>query len=283
MAVKIKDNKRYIVGEKWVMEKRDKLVPVVFAGFTVAAGFIGKAVDMVLNGQTEGQSLGMLIWLLLPLFVSIIIRVTNKGYYEPVGFKPDFAKNIKIYGIALFFYPLITLVSTRTAYHFKLLTVGELDKTIIGAVLVSAFIKNIVEEVTWRGNMIPFFEKTGWNDYLIYLSTGLIWSCWHIPYYLFYIGIDDSLKLKTILSGIVVMVLWTPLYVEVRRAAKSFIPAYLLHVTEELIASLIFAPIGAYELEKTYNLFMNPVNGIIPVVFIFVLGMKLRERRISRK
>ena len=83
------------------MKKRDKLVIVVFSVFTLAAGFIGRAVDMVLTEQPEGQSLGMLIWLILPLLISVIIRLTNKGYFEPVGFKMNFGRNAKIYAISL--------------------------------------------------------------------------------------------------------------------------------------------------------------------------------------
>lgn len=264
------------------MEKRDKLVIVVFSVFTLAAGFIGRAVDMVLTEQPEGQSLGMLIWLILPLLISVIIRLTNKGYFEPVGFKMNFGRNAKIYAISLLIFPLISIVCTRTAYQFNQTIVGGFDRSLVGVVVAGAVLKNLVEEITWRGNMVPFFEKTEWNDYLIYLSTGLIWGCWHIPYYLYFVGLDGDMKLKTILSGIVIMLMWTPLFVEVRRATRSFIPAYLLHMTEELSYSLIFVPAGKFKLNKTYDIFMNPVSGIIPLAFILVLGLILRNRRVCR-
>ena len=275
------------LGEATIMEKREKLSIIIFSAFTLGAGFIGKAVDTVLTDQPEGQSLGMLIWLVLPLVVSIIIRLANKGHYEPVGFRPNFGSNRAIsnqviYAIAVLIFPLITAISIAVAYLFGTITFNGYDKTLIGAVIAGAVLKNLIEEITWRGNMVPFFEKTGLNDFLFYLVTGLIWGCWHIPYYLFFLGAPDSQKTKLIVAGIIYMLLWTPLFTEVRRITKSFWPAYLLHLTEECVPMLLLVTVGVFTLEGTYDIFMNPINGIIPAVIILATGLLLRKHRISK-
>ena len=265
--------------EEKQIQIRNKLAVVMFSVLTLGAGFIGRGIDTVLTEQPEGQSLGMLIWLVLPMIVSIIIRVTNKGDFEPIGFKPNFLKNKSVYATAFFIFPLITALSIGFAFLFGCITVNDYDKTVIGAVVVSAIIKNLIEEITWRGNMVPFFEKTARNDFLIYIVTGLIWGCWHIPYYLYFLGIDDSLKYKDIVSGIIYMLLWTPLFVEVRRATKSFWPAYLLHLTEECVPMLLFVTIGVYKLNGAYDVIMNPINGIISNVLICSCGLYIRFKR----
>ena len=265
------------MGEKQI-QKRDKIVVILFAAFTLGAGFIGKAIDTLLTDKPEGQSLGMLIWLVLPLIVSIIIRLSDKGHFESVGFKPSFLKNRSVYAIALFIFPIITVLSIGIAFLFGSITINNCDKTLMGGVIIGAIFKNLVEEITWRGNMVPFFEKMEWNDYLFYLVTGLIWGCWHIPYYLFYAGIEDGLKLKTIISGIVIMILWTPLFVEVRRITKSFWPAYLLHLTEECVPMLLFVAVGVFKINGFYDVVMNPINGIIPTILICACGVYMGKQ-----
>lgn len=264
------------------MKKREVTVVFLFAIFTLGAGFIGNAVDAVLTQQPQGQSLGMLIWLVLPLMLSIIIRLSNKGFFEPIGFKPHFLKNKSVYAVALLVFPFITALSIGIAFLFGCITVNNYDRSLIGAVIVGAVVKNLIEEITWRGNMVPFFEKTGWNDLSIYLVTGLIWGCWHIPYYLFFLNIDNSAKLGLIFAGIFYMLFWTPLLVEVRRITGSFWPAYLLHLTEECVPMLLFVTVGVYRLHGFYDVIMNPITGIIPVALILICGLYLRKYRISR-
>ena len=53
-------------------------------------------------------------------------------------------------------------------------------------------------------------------------------------------------------------------------------------LTEECVPMLLFVTVGVFTLGGTYDIVMNPVNGIIPVAIILVCGLLLRKYRLSR-
>lgn len=50
----------------------------IFIFFVIISGWLGVLVDSVLTSQSEGDSLGMGIWLVLPLLTALIIILFSK-------------------------------------------------------------------------------------------------------------------------------------------------------------------------------------------------------------
>ena len=82
---------------KSYMNKKTIRNIVVFIVLVILSGWIGVLVDSVLTEQPKGDSLGMGIWLVLPMLTAIAITIFSKGSWNDIGFKPNFKGNIKWY------------------------------------------------------------------------------------------------------------------------------------------------------------------------------------------
>jgi len=83
---------------------------VVFIVLVVISGWIGVLVDSVLTEQPKGDSLGMGIWLVLPMLAAIAITIFSKGNWSDIGFKPNFKGNVKWYLTAALIFPVVTAI-----------------------------------------------------------------------------------------------------------------------------------------------------------------------------
>lgn len=73
---------------------------VVFALVVIFSGWIGVLVDSVLTDQPEWNSIGMGVWLVLPMLAALCLCFTKSGFRE-VGFRPNIKGNIKWYLAAI--------------------------------------------------------------------------------------------------------------------------------------------------------------------------------------
>jgi hypothetical protein len=62
----------------------------IFIFLVIISGWIGVLVDSLLTDQPEGDSLGMGIWLVLPLLTAFIIILFSKASWRDLGLKPNF-------------------------------------------------------------------------------------------------------------------------------------------------------------------------------------------------
>ena len=210
------------------MSKRDKITLAIFVFITITAGFFGYLLDQVLTEQPEGNSLGMGLWLVLPFLTGIVLRIINKDMKQ-MGVHPNFEHNLKWYAVAVLVFPSIMMISIIAAKIAGGLIVGEMESSALFVLMVTTFfancIKNIFEEFAWRGCLVPYLEKTGMNDWCLYFSSGLIWGMWHITYYMFFLPDEYFTEISRpmmVVVGIVLMIFWSPLFVELRRLTKSF-------------------------------------------------------------
>lgn len=83
---------------------------------------------------------------------------------------------------------LVSIIAAKTMGGF---IVNDVELSgLFGMILYAFFancVKNIFEEFTWRGCLVPYLEKTGMNDWFLYLVIGFVWGFWHITYYLFFL------------------------------------------------------------------------------------------------
>ena len=271
------------------MSKRDKITLAIFIFITITAGFFGYLLDQVLTDQPEGKSLGMGIWLVLPFSTGTVLRIINKDMKQ-MGVRPYFKHNLKWYAVAVLAFPGIMMIIIIVAEIAGSLIVGEIELKALFVLMVTTFlancIKNIFEEFAWRGCLVPYLEKAGMNDWFLYFSSGLIWGMWHISYYMFFLPDEYFTEISRpmmVVVGIVLMIFWSPLFVELRRLTKSVWPCVILHSMEDAVPNMLFVTANVLQIKEEYSVMLDPISGILPTMLVFLMGLGLRKCRMKRE
>lgn len=271
------------------VSKREKIMLAVFIFVTIMAGIFGYLLDQVLTEQPEGNSLGMGLWLILPFFTGIILQIINKDL-KRIGIRSNFKSNLKWYVIAVLVFPCITLVSVILAKISGGLIISEIELNALFGLMFTTFftnfIKNIFEEFAWRGCLFLYLEKTGMNDWYLYLTNGLIWGMWHITYYMFFLPDEYFTEISRqmmVIVGIVLMIFWAPMFVEIRRLTNSVWPCVILHSMEDAVPTMLFVTANVFQIEERYSVMLDPISGIVPTVLVFFIGLGLRKCRMKRE
>lgn len=260
---------------------------IIFIIVTLASGWIGVLIDNILTEQPEGNSLGMLIWLVLPFLASIILRIANHDKKD-IGIKLNFLKNIKGYLLAFCIYPFVTIISIGIALIFGCIehysfSLESLISLALYYVLACIF-KNIFEEFAWRGYLTPKLIELGIDNWKLYLFSGLIWGLWHSAYYLVFLPdsyFTSTSRITTLFFGCIIMVCWTVMYVEIYRLTKSVWACVLMHMIGNSLTAIVSAD-GYISLTPNSDIWLNPTNGIISMILYLSIGILLRKYRLQR-
>lgn len=270
------------------MNKRSKITLAVFVFMTITAGIFGYLLDQILTEQPEGNSLGMGLWLVLPFLTGVVLRIINKDLKQ-IGVRPNFKNNLKWYAVAFLIFPCIMLISVIAAKTVGGLIIGEIELSSLFVLMLSTFfancIKNTFEEFAWRGCLVPYLEKTGMNDWFLYFISGLIWGMWHITYYMFFLPDEyftETSRPMMVVVGIVLMIFWSPLFVELRRLTNSVWPCVILHSMEDAVPTMLFVTTNVFQIKKNYSVMLDPISGILPTALIFFIGLRLRKCRMKK-
>jgi len=271
------------------MSKRDKMNLTIFVFVTITAGFFGCLLDQILPEQPEGNSLGMGLWLILPFLTGIVLRILNKDLKQ-IGAKPNFKNNLKWYAVSVLVFPCVMLVCIVAAKMMGALIVGKTELSALFILMLTAFfencVKNIFEEFAWRGCLVPYLEKTGINDWFLYAASGLVWGMWHITYYMFFLPDEYFTEISRpmmVVVGIVLMIFWSPLFVELRRLTNSVWPCVILHSMEDAVPTMLFVTANVLRIKKNYFVMLDPISGIVPAALVFIIGLGLRNYRIKKE
>ncbi|MDJ1476186.1 type II CAAX endopeptidase family protein [Bacillus sp. LS15-K4] len=269
--------------------KHVKLHLIIFVLIVLASGWIGVFLDSLLTDQPEGNSLGMGLWLILPFFVSILLRVLSRDWHD-FGIKPNLKGSFKWYFVAILIYPFVTLITISLALFFGVVNISNFEmSSLCSLILMSTignFIKNIFEEFSWRGYLTPKLIELKLNDWLIYLVSGLIWALWHAAYYIVFLPIEyfESIsRLNMLLSGCILMVCWSILYVEIYRLTKSVWPCVIMHAIEDAVPTVLVTITGIITLTNNSDFWLNPISGVVATVLVLGIGIVLRSIRIKKK
>jgi len=264
----------------------------IFIFVALASGWIGVLIDKFLAPQPDGDSLGMGIWLILPLISTILLRLFAGDGWDDIGLKPNFRGNIKWYFISLIIYPIVTIA---------ILAIGKLSGWIdfsnfrinpylmgFTSTLAVNFIKNIFEESVWRGYLTSKLLKTKVKDIWVYITVGLVWGLWHLPYYLYFLPESDMFQILPVnrivfaITAIFSMMCWTVMYVELYHITKSIWPVVILHMIEDsLINHLIID--GYITIASGKEILISPITGIITSIFYLIVGLLLRKNRTMKE
>ncbi len=270
------------------MSKRDKINLTVFVFVTITAGMFGYLLDQILTEQPEGNSLGMRLWLVLPFLTGIALRILNRDLKQ-IGAKPNFKNNLKWYAVSVLVFPCVMLICIIAAKIMGGLIVEEIKISALLGLMLTTFlancIKNIFEEFAWRGCLVPYLEKTGINDGALYISSGLVWGLWHVTYYMFFLPDEyftETSRLMMVVVGIVLMIFWSPLFVELRRLTNSVWPCVILHSMEDAVPTMLFVTANVLRIKENYSVMLDPISGIVPTVLVILAGLGLRNCRIKK-
>ncbi|MFH1851551.1 MAG: CPBP family intramembrane glutamic endopeptidase [Candidatus Neomarinimicrobiota bacterium] len=262
----------------------------IFIIAVLAIGWIGRGLD-ILMGNPSSESLGMLLWLITPLLVSVLLRSFAGDGWKDFGIKPNFKGNLPWYIIALLVYPLLTIIVLIIGRGSGLISFPNFSQNTLWLILqtfalgmLSQFIKNIFEEAAWRGYLAPKVYSLRMNDYIGHLIVGFVWGAWHIPYYLFYLDpaiLQNFTVLKLAIFiplSIVVMIVWGIVYGEIRLLTNSIWPAVLMHTVEDAFLNQLFTERHIQIIPGT-DWLISPVNGLISILLFLATGIGLRQLR----
>lgn len=264
----------------------------IFILVALASGWLGLLIDRFIEPQPDNESLGMGVWLILPLLSTILLRLFAGDGWKDIGLKPYFKGNFKWYFISLIIFPVVTVLILAIGKALGWISFSNFrtDVFIAGftSTLLVNFIKNIFEESVWRGYLAAKLLKLKLKDIWIYLIVGGVWGAWHLPYYLFFLPESDMYKVLPVdrfafaAMAIVTMICWSIMFVELYRITKTIWPVVLLHMIEDsLINHLVID--GHILIASGKEILISPVTGIITSAFYLIVGLLLRHNRIKKE
>lgn len=225
------------------MNKKIRNITIV-ALFTIGGGWLG----IWLNDQTGNtappmESLGVLVWLVIPALSGIFLRTFGGDGWQDAGFKLNLRSGWKWYLVAIFIYPLLALLAFGIAsLTGAISTEGFATQgwnaytAAVGIGIAGSLMKNLFEEFAWRGYLTPRLEAAKVPALLNHLIVGILWWAWHLPYYYYFL--DHSflapyltiIDLNTfILMALIFLFPTAILFGELRLLSKSVWPVFLLH------------------------------------------------------
>ncbi|MFH1379750.1 MAG: CPBP family intramembrane glutamic endopeptidase [bacterium] len=259
----------------------------IFTIIVFASGWIGKGLD-ALMGNPSKDSLGMLIWLVMPLLASLFLRAFGGDGWKDIGLNPLLKNNLIWYLFSLFVFPFVTVSVLGIGRILGWVSFQNFNTNLylqaFAVTLLPNFFKNIPEEFVWRGYLTPKVFSLKINDFLLYFIVGLIWGVWHVPYYLFFLD-SETLSSVTGISiiyfiplSILVMIAWSVVFVELRLLTKSVWPAVMMHTIEDSFVNMLF--IGGFVVVAQKNeIWVSPIYGVISIIFFAIIGLILRKIR----
>ncbi|WP_341300079.1 CPBP family intramembrane glutamic endopeptidase [Lysinibacillus sp. FSL H8-0500] len=261
---------------------------IAFTIVVLLCGWLGVWVDKSLPEQPQGDSLGMGIWLISPLFVTILLRAFAGDGWRDMGLSLNLKGNVKWYITALLIYPVITSIIVLVGYVFNWIDFSNFDMSTIVSVFVSGlliqFIKNFFEESVWRGYLTSKLIQLKLNDLWLYVSVGGVWGAWHIPYFLVFLTENDITSVLPVnrwvfmLVGIVTIIFWNVMYTEIYLMTKSIWPLVLMHMTEDALVNPLILE-GYLNIAQGKEILISPTAGIITTFLYLLVGLMLRTKR----
>ena len=280
--------------------RRIKRNIIIFTILSAMSGWLGYLIDKMMNnanyenvGTLAGEEpIGMLIWLISPLIITIILRIFVKDGWKNSGFAFHFRENKKFYLLGFLVYPIATLIVLllgKMTGGIKFADVNIGISAYVGILLAQIaiqFVKNLFEEFVWRGYLTNQLLKLNFSDIKLYLIIGFVWWIWHLPYIMIFLSeseIQNALPVGRIaffLIGIVVVTVWTIMYTEIFRITKSVWPLVIAHTMEDAVINPLLL-YGIVTVEKSQAFFFSLSVGIIPTLLYLIVGLYIRNWRIK--
>ncbi len=267
---------------------------LIFTVVTLGSGWIAMWLNVKSTGQPS-QGMGILLWLLAPLLVSIILRLFAGDGWKDMGICLNFKNNIRWYVVTIMLYPvligfilLLGWLTGCTALSGFCTKGFALFFQLLLAALVGNFFKNIFEEFAWRGYLAPKINKLGWNSFASHIAVGLVWAGWHLPYYIGLLDPTDIHKYTPLNMSVFIpfvflgLIAASVVYGELRLLTNSLWPALLLHtIGNAIILTLLMENFVSIK-TKAHFLFSPSFEGLLMILLCLLTGIVLNRVRVKR-
>jgi membrane protease YdiL (CAAX protease family) len=168
-----------------VMQSAARRRLVVFVVGIMVAGIAGRLVDGS-EVDATAPGLGQALWLATPLLLGVALSRWGPDR-RPWGLRPRLVPAWPWYVLAVVFFPVVTVVLVAVGVR-----VGSLEAAaglslggVVPLVLAGAaplVVKNIFEELAWRGYLMAEGVAAGLSTLRLHLFVGVVWGIWHLPY-----------------------------------------------------------------------------------------------------
>lgn len=269
---------------------------IIFSIVALGCGWLGVWINQQIPSPSPQQSLGILIWILGPLVTSLILRGLGRDGWSDFGLRLNLKGNLGWYTFAFLLYPVTITLTLLVAGLFGVATFDGLTTkgfpTLLQIIVIgfaASLVKNIGEEFAWRGYLTPRFQALGLSNIQNHLLTGIIWSLWHIPYWLFFLG-NDAINSYTsmgvtgfIIIGVVAVFPIAFVFGELRLKTDSVWPAYIAHnMTNAITAQLIVE--GFVKFKPGTELFFAPgTDGLIIFAMFWAVWYWMNKQKTGNK
>ena len=271
-------------------EHRTKRNIVVFAvlvlGLAALAGIIGQ-LNIPPDAEPGSAGLGQGLWIIAPLAVMLLLRLFGGDGWGDLGLRPNFKGKGFWWLVSILVYPVTITV---TVVLGQLLNGLWLDINLFGgvttgtllALLISALVKNVFEEFSWRGYLAPKVYSLNRNIWLSHAIIGLIWGAWHLPFvYVFWTYLMPDMLWYFVPLLLMGSISHSVVYGEIRLATDSVIPAWIMHTIGNTIGNVLLIN-GIVQFNSGQELFFSlGVEGIIGIVMMLAIGYWLHLRRLK--
>jgi membrane protease YdiL (CAAX protease family) len=207
--------------------------------------------------------------LFLPLITSLIVRKLSKDSFKTKSTLPWHQST----GIAIVWYVVTIGISLLIATSSGVYSLNQntFDPAILVGVLVSALVKNIVEELVWRGYLTPKLDQLGLKKIYNHLTVGVTWALWHIPY-LTLLNPQLSGDLLPYLPQFIISIIAVSyIYGELRlRTGSTFYP-WMLHVVNNVITGTLVT-FSLLNYKSGSKLLFSPFDGLVYTVITIGLS-----------
>jgi len=216
---------------------------IVFAAATFGAGIIGRLLDGSHVDALTPQP-GQALWLIGPLVAGVALTWLAR---QPLdwGLKPRLSTAAPWYLFAAAIFPVLTVALVAAGRGFGSINVDP-DLVLgaaVSAVLLavpSSFIKNIFEELAWRGYLMAELGLAIRSRLGLHLVVGVVWGLWHVPYLDAFTEISHGGRWELYGPLFLLGVLPTAVvYGEVRLRSGTVWPAVVMHTMANATANTL--------------------------------------------
>ncbi|GLC88035.1 CPBP family intramembrane glutamic endopeptidase [Lysinibacillus piscis] len=264
---------------------------IIFIVIVLLCGWLGVLVDQFIPNQPKGNTLGMGLWLVLPLLATILLRTFAGDGWHDTGLAFHLKGNGKWYIVAFLIYPITTAILLLFSYLTGWMDFSHFNMYAVASAFASSFflqfIKNIFEESVWRGYLTSKLLQLKLNDFWLYMTVGGVWGAWHLPYFLVFLPATDIAnvlpvnRLSFAIIGIMTMIIWTIMYTEIYLLTKSIWPLVIMHATEDALINPLMLE-GYIQIAQGKEFFVSPTAGIVTTLLYLGIGLLLRAYRKKR-
>ena len=274
--------------KKSLTKKQAFLNIFILGAISMAAEWLG----ILLNKLTGDSKLALLAFLSVPPLGILALNVINPDRKLDLGLELQVKKNWAVYLFTVFLIPLFTLVILFTGRLTGFITfTGLIEKglgTFFSLVVISFFsnfIKNCLEEFTWRGFFSRQFEAAGVPGLLNHLLTGIVWLLWQIPYWIFLLDPTASAQpgLTAIMMVCLSLLASSLVYGEVRLLSGSAWPAVFLRASLNAVTIPLVLQ-GFVIVQPSAAIWLAPESSsVVFILFFAITGIVLYRIRMNQK